>query len=97
MGKKHNKNHNKHAKPQHELNIPDLPVYKPVLRIVDAPAVKIEVERKPEPKPAPRGETIKPVVHGGYQHSFQTASNMVGYSYTIYPGHLAASAEYREG
>jgi len=90
MGKKH-KNRNKNK--VHELNIPDIPIARPVLHIVDAPAIQVKVERKPEP----RGETITPVVHGGYQHSFQTASNMVGYSHTIYPGRLAASAEYREG
>jgi hypothetical protein len=54
---------------------------KPVLVVVDAPVV--------EKKPVECSPKAKPVVHGGYVHAFQS------YEFTIYPGRLMASADYK--
>ena len=57
---------------------------KPVLVVVDAPTTEKKPVECSVPKP-------KPVVYGGYVHAFQ------GYEFTIYPGRLMSSADYKKG
>ena len=60
MGIKRNKNHNKHAKGQRGLNMPDMPTYKPVLHIAEDIDKKV-IAHLPDPDEGvePRGSEIR--------------------------------------
>jgi hypothetical protein len=82
--------HRRHYKPKKDKPVRSMGVIEPepVLAevrnraIEHAPDVIIHAERVTELQPS-RGETLRPVVHGGYQHSFQS------YSHTIWGGKKA--------
>lgn len=81
MGIKRNKNHNKHSRGQRGLNMPDMPMYKPRLRIAEDIVPKV-VAHLPEPDEGvePRGSDIRTK-----RRPWDFMS----------PGRLVASAEYR--